>query len=65
MDLTGFLVVANLTGCASAVSVRAANAGLRLIAPPLQIEAEALVWETGDGGTENIADHQITTLKSK
>ena len=64
MDLTGFLVVANLTGCASAVAARAANDCLRSIAPPLQTEAKASVWETGRG-TENIADLQITTLKSK
>ena len=43
MGLTGFLVVANLTGCASAVAVRAANACLRSIAPPLQIEASASI----------------------
>ena len=42
-DLTGFLVVANLTGCASAVAVRAVNACLRSIAPPLQIEASASI----------------------
>ena len=35
MDLTGFPVVANLTGSASAVAERAANACLRSIAPPL------------------------------
>ena len=35
MDLTGFPVVANLTGSASTVAVRAANACLRSIAPPL------------------------------
>ena len=34
MDLTGFLVVANLTGCASAVIVNATNACERSIAPP-------------------------------
>ena len=54
MDHTGFLVVANLTGCASAVAVRAANACLRSIAPPLQTEAEASVWETGEGGRKTL-----------
>ena len=36
-------VVANLTGCASAVTVAAANACVRSIAPPLQTEADASV----------------------
>ncbi len=56
MDLTGFV---------TAVSVRAAITRECSVIPPLQTEAEASVLETGDGGTENIADHQITTLKSK
>ena len=37
------VVVANLTGCASAVFVRAAEACGRSIAPPLQIEASASI----------------------
>ena len=37
------VVVANLTGCASAVTVKAANACVRSIAPPLQTEAQASV----------------------
>ena len=39
----GGVVGANLTGCASAVAVRAANACVRSIAPPLQIEASASI----------------------
>ena len=42
MDLTGFLVVANLAGCACAVTVRAANACVLSIAP-LQTEVDASV----------------------
>ena len=39
----GGVVGANLTGCASAVAVIAANACVRSIAPPLQIEASASI----------------------
>ena len=38
----GTFVVANLTGCASAVTVMAANACMRSIAPPLPVKASAL-----------------------
>ena len=54
MDLTGFLVVANLTGCASAVAVRAAITRECSVIPPLQTEAEASVWETGKGGRKTL-----------
>ena len=56
MDLTGFV---------TAVTVKAAITRRCSVIPPLQIEASASVWETGEGGTENIADLQINTLKSK
>ena len=41
MDLTGFLVVADLTGCASAAAARAANACVLSVAPPLPGKAFA------------------------
>jgi hypothetical protein len=40
MDLTGFV---------TAVSVRAAITRECSVIPPLQTEAEASVWETGEG----------------
>ena len=64
-DLTGFRVVANLAGCASAVCVSAANACVRSIAPPFPIEAPASMgslfqtWPATDAKKEAAAFLQL------